>query len=640
MAAISILQKPEPDGAWSGRPARHPGYHPQVEYELLPMFSAPLSKSLKTLTLLAALLLAACATSPSSIRSDSPQAEQAEQLARDGNLDAAARQFLALAENSSGATSAHYRLRAAETLRENGDLEAAARTIEHLQRKRLGGDEPLRLDLLDAEISLERGDATRASALLAINESSVPPELHLRVLELRARAASASGDRFAAARMRAILDAELSGHDRDINREQIIETLSVLDDATLKGRAGSLRPDDALLPWIQQALKLRGQSLPRELPRPQRPVGTLMPNADNDLHREGFNAIRQVALILPLNGPVAGVAQSILDGFFAAYFSDDNGERPLVRSYDAGKTPEDALAVYRQAVSDGADFVVGPLLREAVGALFREPLPVRVLALNHPDTGEVPPQGSSEFGLLPDAEGAQAAERMLALGITRTAVIAAQTDWAERAALAFRAQFEAGGGVISGESRLPENEFNFKSQIVQAASGVSDQIRNDGSGKLAPEDAGIFISMRPQQARLLMPQLKLAGINAPVFATSHINSGEINVALDRDLNGVEFCDATWLFSAVAGRPDRSAMTRELGSANGVGGRLFAMGMDAYALLPYMDWLLAHPETYFDGASGQLAADSFGRIHRVLTWARFEDGVARPVQGALDRLPFQ
>ncbi len=601
---------------------------------------SPSLKNLRIVIPLLALLLGACASNPTTIRVDDPLAQQAEQLAREGNLEAAAIQFLALADSSGGNASAHYRLRAAEVMRENGDLDGAARAIEDIPRNRLGSEDALRLDLIDAEASLKRGDADRASALLATPPDSVPDSLRLRFIELRARAATTRGDRFAAARMRAMLDSELSGPDRDSNRDQIIETLSALDDATLKGRAGSLRPDDALLPWIEQALKLRGQSLPREMPSPQRPVGTLMPNASNDLHREGFNAIRQVALILPMNGPVAGVSRSILDGFFAAYFSDDSSERPLVRTYDAGKTPESALAAYQQSVSDGADLVVGPLLREAVGALFRQSLPVRVLALNHPDTGEVPPRGSAEFGLLPDAEGAQAAERMLSLGLTRAAIIAARTDWAERAAQAFRAQFESRGGTISGESRLPETEFNYKSEILQGTREIADRADPDTSGTIPPPDAGIFISMRPQQARLLVPQLKLAGVYAPVFATSHVNAGEINAGLDRDLNGVEFCDATWLFSPVAGRPDRSTMVRDLGSISGIGGRLFAFGMDAYALLPYMNWLLDHPETYLDGASGQLAVDSFGRIHRVLTWARFEDGVARPVQGALDPLPLQ
>ncbi len=602
-------------------------------------FAASL-KRLKILIPLIVLLLAACVSNNTTVRPDDPRAEQAEQLAREGNLDAAARQFIALAEDSGGSASAHYRLRAAETLRENGDLEGAAGVIENIQRNRLSDDDALRVDLIDAEASLKNGDADRASALLATPPDSVPATLRLRFIELRARTASARGDRFAAARMRAMLDTELSGPDRDTNREQIIETLGVLDVATLKGRAASLRPDDALLPWIEHALKLRGESLPRDVPRPQRPVGTLMPNASNDLQREGFNAIHQVALILPLNGPVASVSRSILDGFFAAYYSDDNSERPLVRTYDAGKSPEDALAAYQQSVSDGADFVVGPLLREAVGALFRQPLSVRVLALNHPDTGEVPPKGSAEFGLLPDAEGAQAAERMLSLGLTHAAIIAARTDWAERAALAFRAQFEAAGGSISGEARLPESAFNYKSEILQAAAGIADRSEPEISGRSPPPDAGVFISMRPQQARLLLPQLKLAGINAPVFATSHINAGSVNAGLDRDLNGVEFCDATWLFSPVAGRPDRETMARGIGNVSGIAGRLFAFGMDAYSLLPYMDWLLAHPETYLDGASGQLAVDTFGRIHRVLTWARFEDGIARPIQGALDPLPFQ
>jgi len=594
-------------------------------------------RSIKYLVPLLTLLLAACATNDVAVRSGTSAGNHAEQLASDGELDAAAQEFLALADGSNGADSAHYRLRAAEVLRETGDLDAAAQAIEAIRRKRLSGDEPLRLDLIDAEVALKRGDAQRASALLAASEESIPPGLRVRVLELRARAAAASGDRFAAARIRAQLDSELGGHDRDTNREQIIETLGALDDASLKARAGSLRPDDSLLPWIEQALRLRGQTLPRDVPRPQRPVGTLIPDSSNGMQREGFNEVRQVAVILPLSGQVAGVSQSILDGFFAAYFSDDSGARPLLRTYDAGKTPQDAIAAYQQAVADGAGFVVGPLLREAVGELFRQSLPVRVLALNHPDTGEVPPAGSAEFGLLPDAEGAQAAERMLDLGILQAAIIAADTDWAERATRAFRAQFEARGGTISGEARVREGEFNYRTAILQAAQKIADVSAPEGTGRIAQPGTGIFISMRPQQARLLLPQLKLGGINAPVFATSHVNSGEVNPSLDRDLDGVEFCDATWLFSPVPGRPDRNEISRDLSSASGLGARLFAFGMDAYALLPFMDWLLAHPDTYLDGASGQLAVDSFGRIHRLLAWARFSDGVARPSQGALSPL---
>jgi outer membrane PBP1 activator LpoA protein len=155
------------------------------------------------------------------------------------------------------------------------------------------------------------------------------------------------------------------------------------------------------------------------------------------------------------------------------------------------------------------------------------------------------------------------------------------------------------------------------------------------SGSASESDIGIFISMRPQQARLLLPQIKLAGYSSvPVFATSHIYAGDYNPGLDRDLNGVEFCDAPWLFDAALGLPKHSEIARALDSARGAGARLFAMGLDAYALLPYLDWMSQHHDSYIAGATGQLAEDNFGRIQRLLIWAQFENGAAHPINGGL------
>ena len=57
-------------------------------------------------------------------------------------------------------------------------------------------------------------------------------------------------------------------------------------------------------------------------------------------------------------------------------------------------------------------------------------------------------------------------------------------------------------------------------------------------------------------------------------------------------------------------------------------------MDAWSLVPYLDWLRAHPGSYVPGASGQLTADQFGRMRRVLIWAQFQDGLAHPLSGNL------
>src|SRR5690606_5687151 len=210
------------------------------------------------------------------------------------------------------------------------------------------------------------------------------------------------------------------------------EALSRVPAEQLRARHALLSPQDPLRPWIELALNASGQSFARTLPQPSRPVGTTLA----DGAPEGYVPPHRVGLLLPAS-QLDAISQSIRDGFLTAYFADDPRTRPEVRIYDSGARPEDAIAAYRAAVADGADLVVGPLQREAVGALFREPLATRVLALNHPDSGEVPPPGSAEFGLLPDTEGAQAAERMLARGIGRAAIVASDADWAERAARAF-----------------------------------------------------------------------------------------------------------------------------------------------------------------------------------------------------------
>ncbi|MEO7917562.1 MAG: penicillin-binding protein activator, partial [Dokdonella sp.] len=245
------------------------------------------------------------------------------------------------------------------------------------------------------------------------------------------------------------------------------------------------------------------------------------------------------------------------------------------------------------------------------------------------DSGDPPPPGSAEFGLPPDVEGTQAAERMLARGMRNSAIIVAETEWAERASQAFRLRFERDGGRVVGQSRVRNGEVNYRDSIQSATSGLP---KNTADGTQA--SSGIFISMLPQQARLLVPQLKIASIDAPVFATSHVYSGSRDVGLDRDLDGVEFSDAPWLLGPMLGKPDRDEIINQISSANGSGARLFALGMDAYNLLGVVDALLANPGQYAEGATGQLTADRQGRIFRTLSWARFENGVARPSAGAL------
>jgi hypothetical protein len=564
------------------------------------------------------LLLGGCATldsAPASIDDGGARA-----LAEGGDYAGAARAYEQLARGNRRARDTLL-LKAAEAWRDEGDLGALARVLDEVRRKRLTSAEAAHLDLLLAESALAQGDAQRALDLATLPEGSLDRAYRLRVPEIRARALLATGRPIDSARERALLDLKLTGADRAANEQDLLDALVSADVATLNAALGALAPDDPLRPWLERALRLKGAVPARVILRPTRQAGALFADADGSRQREGYASTAQVALLLPLSGPLASAGSAIRDGFLAAFFADTDLEaRPRVRILDTGETVEGALAAYQLAVGEGATRVVGPLAREQVAAVqAAQTVTVPVLALNHPDSGAIPPRGSQQFGLLPDEEAAIAADAAIARGLRRAALLGATEDWSERALLAFRAQFEQGGGFITGEARLAPEAVDFGGPIAQATIDAPDVI---------------FLAVRPPQGRLLVPQLRTRGLDAlPMLATSHIFSGSVSRALDRDLNGVEFCDAPWLFDLAAGLPARESLARRLPAA-AHSPRLFAFGMDAYRILPYLDWLAGNTDAYLPGAIGQLAVDGFGRVRRLPVWLRFDDGVPRPADGAL------
>jgi len=602
------------------------------------------------LLLAGTLALSSCVTgniksSPAEISA----ADGAASLVRQGQFDQAAQAYLALAAQYGGHAD-RYRLLAAEAWREEGRIDAAAPTLAQIKRANLTGNDAVRFDLLRADLALHHQDAATALRLTTQPTVAVPDKLQLRLFELRARAQSATGDHWGAARTRVQMDDRLQGLDRAENRKQILAELTRLDVASLKQRAAAMKPGDRMLPWTDEALRQLGVSVAQAPPSLQQPVGTLLPGANAEV-REGYKMPAHVALLLPADGVFAAAGNAIREGFFAAYAeaARTRAPRASVRIYDTQGSADGAVKAYQQAVSDGAQLVVGPLTRGAVAAVFALPkLPVPVLALNHPDNRQLPASNANEFGLLPETEGAQAADHMIERGLRQAYVVISSDDFAQRAANAFKAEMVARGGSVAGMATLPVGATSYANLIAglhlpaatapdttaPASSAPAASASTGTVAGAAANDTGIFISMRPNQARLLLPQLQIARITLPVFATSHVYAGADNSTADGDLNGVEFCDAPWLFDAQPGLPRHDDIATLLPAARDGSARLFAFGMDAWSLVPYLDWLRDHPGSYLPGASGQLTADQFGRIRRVLIWAKFQNGLARPLGGSL------
>jgi len=577
-----------------------------------------------TLGLLLSAGLAGCVTQGGVQQSAPPSGaatQAAQALYTKGQFDQAAQAYLALADRD-GDHRDYYKLLAAEAYRQEGALDRAAPVVADIRRSRLEGEDALRFDALRAEIALKNNDAKTALSLTGKPAARVSPQIDQRLAELRARAQAAAGDSWSAAQTRIELDRELRGVDREENRKEILALLTGLGAQPLAERGGSLPANDPMKPWVVEAQAQLG-SVSRSPAVLDQAVGTV--TGDKGV-REGYKVPGKVALLLPLSGPLAGAGAAIRDGFFANYLeaAHAGAPRPDVAVYDSGNDAQHAVAAYDKAVAEGARFVVGPLNRDGVSAIFAKgALPAPMLTLNYPnDNRNLPPAGANEFGLLPETEGAQVADHMADRGLHTATLIVSTDDFARRAGNAFKAEWQARGGTLASQITLDANSIDFASQL-------SEPVGQD------PATSGVFISMKPQQARLLLPQLRLAKNTLPVFATSHVYGGGDDPTADRDLEGVEFCDAPWLFDAQSGLPRRASLTDALPATKGVSGRLFAFGMDAWGLVPYIDWMRGHPGSYLPGATGQLVADEFGRVRRVLIWARFADGVARPVAGSLE-----
>lgn len=577
-----------------------------------------MSRLLSACVVSSVLWLAACQTAPT--KPDVAQETGARDRIEAGDYRAAGTEFERLAAENRSLRD-YYKLLAAEAWREEAELDDVARLLGEIKRKKLDAGQNLRYDLLEAELALSKQQPGRAVDLLAIEEARIPEAVRERWLELQARAFEAEGRYLDAARTRLRLIALLPANEQHDARGELLQKIAAQKPERLRTDLRPLAADDTLRPWLERALRASGEAPARAAIAATEAVGTMLAGSDGQMRREGFKSVRKLGLLLPVSGEYAAAGKAILDGVMSMHYQVAAAES--VQVYDVGGTRRSALDAYRRALADGVDAVLGPVERDQVDAILEAGTgEVPLLALNHPEPKTIAAQASFRFGLMPEEEAASAAERFVAEGSKRIAVFGTNEDWSERAMAAFDAQLQSLGGTISGRRMLRDSDIDF-------AEAIAALVGAPGSTPEARQADGIFIALRPSTARLLLPQLRAAGFtDLPMLATSHVYGGSPQTLQDKDLDDLVFLDGPWTHGGVAGLPLRSELAHELLSAQ-ASPRLFAFGLDAYQLLPYLDFLRSKPGRYVDGASGQLLSDAFGRIRRLPLLYRFVGGQAQP-----------
>lgn len=610
--------------------------------------------------ILGLLALGGCATAKREAQTP-PAAEIAQRIeALEAGRDyhSAAQAYLALADTVPPPARYQYQTRAAELLLLHGDPEAAKALLGQLYpRNDLPADLRFRLDLVNARIALAEGRAEETLRLLQQPPAALAPDLQGEVFALRAQAFLAVNNPLESVRERLLLEPFLKDEAaRQENHELIWQALSSLSAEALNQLASATRPG-VLAGWLELVAVIKGmQDRPAEMelrlaqwreqypghPAEEMLVRLLTGGETLPMPEQPAD----VALLLPLSGQYAGPAAAVRDGFLAAYYAQPDGRpRPAVRIYDTHGNPADTLAQYQDAVGQGVRLVVGPLDKEGLLSLMQAgQLPVPVLALNTVESDAPAVPNLYQFGLLPEDELYQAAERAWMDGHHRALVLAPRGAWGTRLAGGFRKYWEQLGGTVLEAQTYDPEDSDFSEPIralldIDEAQARQRDLRNLLQRKIAfeprrrPDADFVFLVGFPQQTRLLQPQLRFhRAADLPIYATSHVYAGLPGNAADRDLDGILFCDIPWLLSDGGSPTGRARLEKLWPEALRRYPRLYALGMDAYNVAPYLTQMRDNPYSRFAGATGALSLDpANNHLRRELAWARFVDGRPRVLE---------
>ena len=487
-----------------------------------------------------------------------------------------------------------------------------------------------RVDAIALEMALAAGDRSEVEALAAalnpVDESQRQRADHLRARTL----ADAEEAEAAALALLAIIDRlDAAGGDLSAHTAAAWRHLSRLPIPTLRKLSASASTP-GLASWLEVALAFNTALTSRQQAAVWRRFRLLQPRHVAARHPPpnillGADGPSDIALLLPFSGELASLAAAIRDGFLAAYLEVRRATDAMqtVRLYDtAASAPVD---VYRRALIDGADIVVGPLEKAAVAELAMLPPDRPVVALNSLDNEPRDDTGVLQLALAPEDDATAIAAALARAGVERVLVFANGEPWSVRARDRFNA--EIGRIEILGVGTLAEN--SDATAVAGALLGVTaSQARHAALAQLLATELtfvprrrddvdAIVAFVNGQQLMALKPALDFHfAADVALYAPSQAVRG---VAWGR-LEGLRVCNVPWLLHRGPLRAEASA----LATSRGPLASLFALGVDAFRLANQLVRTTLRGESVA-GSTGVLTVGEGGRVGRQLAWGRVSNG---------------
>ena len=441
--------------------------------------------------------------------------------------------------------------------------------------------------------------------------------------------------------------------------------------------------ESALQPWLQLAIIVKRFALEPELFNQQlvnwqsrhfgHPIVTSLPEEiERSLLQSPIQA-KRIAVLLPLTGRLANQGLAIKEGILTAYLENLSAAQLSQNNtpeYDesTGKATQSNTQTYREirffdsalktaqqlnALVADFDVILGPLIKQQIIeltailpsdkillALNRVQLKTNTPTIGHLDlTAEANLMAAEHyyFSLAPEDEAQQLALHIQQKQLVRPIVFAADNPTTKRMAEAFNATWQETPNVNKPDLTIFTNNKDMRqrvSEMLDVAQSkqrikqmeVMSDVEVFGVERNRRDIDAIVLFANPEQTKLLNPIIEaslspFARKSLSVYASSRSYSVDLNSNSLRDLRNLTFTDMPWML------PDHSwqtlaKQTKQLWpQRQDTLLRLFAMGYDAYNLLPNLRRLKTLPLLVSPGLTGNINVNSQGVIHRRLLWAQ-------------------
>ena len=579
----------------------------------------------------------------------SSEISKAEKLVQRGELEKASEIYWQAAQKTNPPEREEYQLRAAELRIEAGNFELAKQYLGLINEQNLTFELIPRKRISEATIAVHEERYNDTLSQLPQDLVTRAPEYKADILQLRAIALVGIGDTFSGLRTRITLGQIIKDQaDVAANQNEIWRLLAAASANELG--SWSQTEDIVLAGWIALAQTKRATYSNIEqlsyaldqwkLTYPNHPVSENLLTSILEGFENYFIVPDKIALLLPMTGRYQKIATVIYAGIQSAReLQTDQQYLPDLTLYDTGDDPTQIMRYYDQAIAEGAEFVIGPLKKEAVKILAQQPeLPIPVLTLNYLGDDRSSQSNLFQFGLYPEDEARQVAERASLDEHFSAIIITPVGEWGERLADAFQFRFEELGGITLDTQFYVPSETDFSTPLKLALQLDQSeeryrQLRSVLGQNLEFEPRRrqdidmVFLVASPRIARLMRPQINYYyATDLPVYSTSHIFTGVENIARDRDINGVIYCDIPWLLQPTHDHElIREILLLEAGEIYQLLPRFAALGIDAYYLPLKLAELAALPYERFNGLTGKIRMRSGNKLFRELNWAKFIEG---------------